>query len=154
MFLRIFWIDAMSKCVWKIENIHLNYSPFEVMRYERLSHSSKRHPWIIQMWKSPPRNDKSPFSHAFMIYTVYHEFRNWLRSIIWLFIRLNFCFRYKMVRGIKWVDEVVEGAPYVSTLETLDRYNCDFCVHGGKKWNRFNDFCHCDPVHRYQSLYK
>lgn len=122
----------MSKWVWKIENIHSNYSPFEAMRYERLSHSSKRHPWIIQMWKSPPRNDKSPFSHAFMIYTVYHEFRNWLRSIIWLFIRLNFCFRYKMVRGIKWVDEVVEGAPYVSTLETLDRYNCDFCVHGGK----------------------
>ena len=29
--------------------------------------------------------------------------------------------RYKMVRGIKWVDEVVEGAPYVTTLETLDR---------------------------------
>lgn len=26
-----------------------------------------------------------------------------------------------MVRGIKWVDEVVEGAPYVTTLETLDR---------------------------------
>ncbi|KAE8737862.1 hypothetical protein FOCC_FOCC016674 [Frankliniella occidentalis] len=38
--------------------------------------------------------------------------------------------RYKMVRGIKWVDEVVEGAPYVTTLETLDRYGCDFCVHG------------------------
>lgn len=38
--------------------------------------------------------------------------------------------RYKMVRGIKWVDEVIEGAPYVSTLETLDQYNCDFCVHG------------------------
>lgn len=38
--------------------------------------------------------------------------------------------RYKMVSGIKWVDEVVEGAPYVSTLETLDKYNCDFCVHG------------------------
>ncbi|CAG9764092.1 unnamed protein product [Ceutorhynchus assimilis] len=38
--------------------------------------------------------------------------------------------RYKMVRGIKWVDEVVEGAPYVTTLETLDRYDCDFCVHG------------------------
>lgn len=35
-----------------------------------------------------------------------------------------------MVRGIKWVDEVVEGAPYVTTLETLDKYNCDFCVHG------------------------
>uniref|UniRef100_A0A3Q4I2D9 ethanolamine-phosphate cytidylyltransferase n=1 Tax=Neolamprologus brichardi TaxID=32507 RepID=A0A3Q4I2D9_NEOBR len=38
--------------------------------------------------------------------------------------------RYKMVRAIKWVDEVVQGAPYVTTLETLDKYNCDFCVHG------------------------
>ncbi|XP_033745779.1 ethanolamine-phosphate cytidylyltransferase-like isoform X1 [Pecten maximus] len=38
--------------------------------------------------------------------------------------------RYKMVRAIKWVDEVVEAAPYVTTLETLDKYNCDFCVHG------------------------
>jgi glycerol-3-phosphate cytidylyltransferase-like family protein len=41
-------------------------------------------------------------------------------------------FRYKMVRGIKWVDEVVEGVPYVTTLETLDKYQCDFCVHGGE----------------------
>ncbi|XP_061741373.1 ethanolamine-phosphate cytidylyltransferase-like isoform X1 [Nerophis ophidion] len=38
--------------------------------------------------------------------------------------------RYKMVRSIKWVDEVVEEAPYVTTLETMDKYNCDFCVHG------------------------
>uniref|UniRef100_A0A665UWT8 ethanolamine-phosphate cytidylyltransferase n=2 Tax=Echeneis naucrates TaxID=173247 RepID=A0A665UWT8_ECHNA len=38
--------------------------------------------------------------------------------------------RYKMVRAIKWVDEIVEGAPYVTTLETLDKHNCDFCVHG------------------------
>uniref|UniRef100_F1KTF5 ethanolamine-phosphate cytidylyltransferase n=3 Tax=Ascaris suum TaxID=6253 RepID=F1KTF5_ASCSU len=38
--------------------------------------------------------------------------------------------RYRMVRGIKWVDEVVEGAPYVTTVATLDKYNCDFCVHG------------------------
>ena len=35
-----------------------------------------------------------------------------------------------MVRAIKWVDEVVEGAPYVTTLETLDQHHCDFCVHG------------------------
>ncbi|VDD85403.1 unnamed protein product, partial [Enterobius vermicularis] len=35
-----------------------------------------------------------------------------------------------MVRGIKWVDEVVEGAPYVTTVKTLDKYGCDFCVHG------------------------
>uniref|UniRef100_A0A8C2F2U5 ethanolamine-phosphate cytidylyltransferase n=1 Tax=Cyprinus carpio TaxID=7962 RepID=A0A8C2F2U5_CYPCA len=40
--------------------------------------------------------------------------------------------RYKMIRAIKWVDEIVEGAPYVTTLETLDKYNCDFCVHGGE----------------------
>ncbi|XP_022220195.2 ethanolamine-phosphate cytidylyltransferase isoform X4 [Drosophila obscura] len=38
--------------------------------------------------------------------------------------------RVKMVRGIKWVDEVVLGAPYVTTLEVLDQNNCDFCVHG------------------------
>ncbi|XP_077590829.1 ethanolamine-phosphate cytidylyltransferase-like [Stigmatopora nigra] len=38
--------------------------------------------------------------------------------------------RYKMVRAIKWVDEVVEGAPYVTALDTLDKYHCDFCVHG------------------------
>ncbi|RWS20207.1 Ethanolamine-phosphate cytidylyltransferase-like protein, partial [Leptotrombidium deliense] len=38
--------------------------------------------------------------------------------------------RYKMIRAIKWVDKVVEGAPYIATLETLNAYNCDFCVHG------------------------
>ncbi len=35
-----------------------------------------------------------------------------------------------MVRAIKWVDQVVENAPYVTTLETLEEYNCAFCVHG------------------------
>lgn len=40
-----------------------------------------------------------------------------------------------MVRAIKWVDEIVEGAPYVTTLETLDEYSCDFCVHGGELFN-------------------
>lgn len=35
-----------------------------------------------------------------------------------------------MVRACKWADEVVEGAPYLATLDTLDKYNCDFCVHG------------------------
>lgn len=38
--------------------------------------------------------------------------------------------RYKMVRAIKWVDEVVEAAPYITTLETMNKYNCDYCVHG------------------------
>lgn len=45
----------------------------------------------------------------------------------------SFRCRYKMVRAIKWVDEVIEGAPYVTTIETLDKYNCNFCVHGGKR---------------------
>lgn len=40
--------------------------------------------------------------------------------------------RYKVIRAIKWVDEVVTAAPYVTQLETLDEYNCDFCVHGSK----------------------
>ncbi|CAJ0606220.1 unnamed protein product [Cylicocyclus nassatus] len=38
--------------------------------------------------------------------------------------------RYRMVKGIKWVDEVVENVPLTTSIETLDRYNCDFCVHG------------------------
>lgn len=37
-----------------------------------------------------------------------------------------------MVRAIKWVDEVVPAAPYVTTLETLDKHSCDFCVHGSE----------------------
>lgn len=40
--------------------------------------------------------------------------------------------RYKIVRAIKWVDEIVEEVPYVTSLEILDKYNCDFCVHGGE----------------------
>ena len=38
--------------------------------------------------------------------------------------------RYRMVKAIKWVDEVVEAAPYITTLETLDKHDCDFCAHG------------------------
>ena len=39
--------------------------------------------------------------------------------------------RYRMVRAIKWVDEVVEGAPYVTTLATLDRSVCGGESAGG-----------------------
>jgi ethanolamine-phosphate cytidylyltransferase len=38
--------------------------------------------------------------------------------------------RYAAVAACKWVDEVVVDAPYVTTVETLVKYNCDFCVHG------------------------
>jgi ethanolamine-phosphate cytidylyltransferase len=39
-------------------------------------------------------------------------------------------FRYAAVAACKWVDLVVPGAPYFTTVEYLDKYNCDFCVHG------------------------
>jgi len=38
--------------------------------------------------------------------------------------------RYKMVRSVKWVDEVVEASPYVTELETLNEHQAEFCVHG------------------------
>ncbi|KAJ3009111.1 Ethanolamine-phosphate cytidylyltransferase [Thoreauomyces humboldtii] len=38
--------------------------------------------------------------------------------------------RYAAVAGCKWVDEVVKDAPYLTQVELLDKYNCDFCVHG------------------------
>nr|KAJ3420045.1 hypothetical protein HK105_006179 [Polyrhizophydium stewartii] len=38
--------------------------------------------------------------------------------------------RYAAVRACKWVDEVVEDAPYLTRVEFLDKYDCDFCVHG------------------------
>lgn len=38
--------------------------------------------------------------------------------------------RYLAVRACKWVDEVVEGAPYTTQLSYLEKYNCDFVVHG------------------------
>jgi len=38
--------------------------------------------------------------------------------------------RYEAVRACKWVDEVVEGSPYVTTLELMDEHNIDYCVHG------------------------
>ncbi|KAJ1651497.1 choline phosphate cytidylyltransferase [Dispira simplex] len=38
--------------------------------------------------------------------------------------------RYAAVAACKWVDMVVPNAPYTTTVEYLDKYNCDFCVHG------------------------
>lgn len=38
--------------------------------------------------------------------------------------------RYAAVRACKWVDEVVEDAPYVTSLEMMDGFGCAFCVHG------------------------
>eukprot|EP00698_Gefionella_okellyi_P018303 TRINITY_DN5470_c0_g1_i1.p1 TRINITY_DN5470_c0_g1~~TRINITY_DN5470_c0_g1_i1.p1 ORF type:complete len:399 (+),score=122.53 TRINITY_DN5470_c0_g1_i1:70-1266(+) len=38
--------------------------------------------------------------------------------------------RYAAVRACKWVDEVVEDAPYVTQLDWLEKYNIDFVIHG------------------------
>lgn len=63
------------------------------------------------------------------VFTEQERYFSGIQKIIHNFFSFLF-YRYKMVRGIKWVDEVIEGAPYVTTLETLDKYNCQFCVHG------------------------
>ena len=38
--------------------------------------------------------------------------------------------RYKAVAACKWVDEVVKGAPFVTSLKMLKEYNVDICIHG------------------------
>ncbi|RIA86788.1 hypothetical protein C1645_740595 [Glomus cerebriforme] len=38
--------------------------------------------------------------------------------------------RYAAVGACKWVDLVVKDAPYFTSLEVMEQYNCDFCVHG------------------------
>ncbi|PKC14170.1 Nucleotidylyl transferase [Rhizophagus irregularis] len=38
--------------------------------------------------------------------------------------------RYTAVEACKWADLVVKDAPYFTSLEVMEKYNCDFCVHG------------------------
>jgi len=38
--------------------------------------------------------------------------------------------RAAIARGIKWVDEVVEGVPYNPTIEILNKLSCDYNAHG------------------------
>eukprot|EP00030_Apusomonadida_sp_AF-17_P002962 a343318_194.p2 GENE.a343318_194~~a343318_194.p2 ORF type:complete len:371 (-),score=171.34 a343318_194:22-1110(-) len=38
--------------------------------------------------------------------------------------------RYAAVRACRWVDEVVEDAPYTTQVEVLRAHNIDFAVHG------------------------
>ncbi|KAK3848093.1 MAG: hypothetical protein J3R72DRAFT_429847 [Linnemannia gamsii] len=38
--------------------------------------------------------------------------------------------RMAAVAACKWVDEVVPDAPYSTSLEWMDKYDCDYCVHG------------------------
>ena len=47
-------------------------------------------------------------------------------------VTFDFCKSEIIVRYLA-VLQVVEDAPYVTTVPTLDEYEIDFCVHGGKK---------------------
>lgn len=38
--------------------------------------------------------------------------------------------RCKLLGGIKWVDEVVKNAPYVTSSEVMDENDCKYCAHG------------------------
>ena len=38
--------------------------------------------------------------------------------------------RYESVRACKWVDEVVENAPYTTSLEMIKKYNVSWVIHG------------------------
>jgi ethanolamine-phosphate cytidylyltransferase len=38
--------------------------------------------------------------------------------------------RYEAVLACKWVDEICRGSDYTTQLEDLEKYECDFCVHG------------------------
>ena len=31
-----------------------------------------------------------------------------------------------------WCAQVVEDVPYLTSLDIMDKYNCDICVHGGE----------------------
>ena len=43
------------------------------------------------------------------------------------------CYRYFLCS--RCLSKVVEEAPYVTTIDTLDQHKCDFCVHGGA-WDK------------------
>lgn len=38
--------------------------------------------------------------------------------------------RYALARSCKWIDEVIENAPYSPTIELLDSLNCKYAAHG------------------------
>ncbi|RHZ70270.1 hypothetical protein Glove_273g21 [Diversispora epigaea] len=38
--------------------------------------------------------------------------------------------RYAAVAACKWADLVVPNAPYITSLQVMNQYDCDFCVHG------------------------
>ncbi|KAL3313196.1 hypothetical protein Ciccas_008201 [Cichlidogyrus casuarinus] len=52
--------------------------------------------------------------------------------------------RYKLVRAIKWVDDVVENVPYQTKIEILDKFGCDICMHGA--YMRISKICSTEKI--------
>ncbi|XP_005101035.1 ethanolamine-phosphate cytidylyltransferase [Aplysia californica] len=40
--------------------------------------------------------------------------------------------RHRLLAAVKWVNQVVDRAPYGTSESILDQHGCDFCVHGGE----------------------
>ena len=69
---------------------------------------------------SPPLTHSIPYSHRHTLLGPHTSTPSYLHPLT-LYIPHHHPFT-----------QVVEDAPYVTTLETLDEYNCDFCAHGGE----------------------
>ena len=63
--------------------------------------------------------------------------------------------RIKMIRAVKWVDEVVEFPPTKTSLQTLDSHGCEFCVHGDDQiidQYGVDSYAYAKNVGRYQEV--
>lgn len=51
--------------------------------------------------------------------------------------------RAEILRACKWADEVIENTEYTVTIDTLDRYNCQYYAHGDDQIFDYqqNDIC-------------
>lgn len=56
--------------------------------------------------------------------------------------------RYAILKHLKWIDEIVYDVPYTPDVETLERANADFCIHGDDMPTNENGECAYDPVRK------
>lgn len=64
--------------------------------------------------------------------------------------------RADILRACKWVDEVHEGTEYTVTLDTLDRFNCQYYAHGDDNIfdSEGNDICALFKKHNRFKMFK
>jgi len=56
--------------------------------------------------------------------------------------------RYAILKHLKWIDEIVYDVPYTPDVETLERANADFCIHGDDMPTNENGECAYEPVRK------